>query len=243
MLEFLEVSHSPFNLSRSFSQSYTTKCSLQNAEREVAVLQANMKEVEAMRLKLADFFCEDAAHFKLEECFKVFQSFCDKFKQAVKENERRQQLEEQATLRRKQREEQLARRARHGKSLTIEHFPFSFPFKFNYTYIYVLLWMFRLAVSQCGTPVSDSENQFSIEKMFDTPEGISPSITPNGSMRKRRPSRVLPEEDDLMEFLRTSEHEHISRDRKAYGSLGKQILKCYILFGYSFPSSLDEPLN
>ncbi|XP_036220099.2 uncharacterized protein form3 [Bactrocera oleae] len=162
---------------------------LENAEREVAALQANMKEVEVMRLKLADFFCEDAAHFKLEECFKVFQSFCDKFKQAVKENERRQQLEEQATLRRKQREEQLARRARQ--------------------------------VSQCGTPVSDSENHCSIEKMFDTPEGISPSITPNGSMRKRRPSRVLPEEDDLMEFLRTSGHEHISRDRKAYGSLDR----------------------
>ncbi|XP_011181994.1 formin-J [Zeugodacus cucurbitae] len=162
---------------------------LEGAEREVAALQANMKEVEAMRLKLADFFCEDAAHFKLEECFKVFQSFCDKFKQAVKENERRQQLEEQATLRRKQREEQLARRARQ--------------------------------VSQCGTPVSDSENQCSIEKMFDTPEGISPCITPNGSMRKRRPSRVLPEEDDLMEFLRTSGHEHISRDRKAYGSLDR----------------------
>ncbi|XP_036337297.1 LOW QUALITY PROTEIN: formin-J [Rhagoletis pomonella] len=162
---------------------------LEGAEREVAVLQANMKEVEVMRLKLADFFCEDAAHFKLEECFKVFQSFCDKFKQAVKENERRQQLEEQATLRRKQREEQLARRARQ--------------------------------LSQCGTPVSDSENQCSIERMFETSDGISPSITPNGSMRKRRPSRVLPEEDDLMEFLRTSGHEHISRDRKAYGSLDR----------------------
>ncbi|XP_023158974.1 formin-J, partial [Ceratitis capitata] len=162
---------------------------LEGAEREVAVLQSNMKEVETMRLKLADFFCEDAAHFKLEECFKVLQSFCDKFKQAVKENERRQQLEEQATLRRKQREEQLARRARQ--------------------------------LSQCGTPVSDSENQCSIEKMFETSDGISPSITPNGSMRKRRPSRVLPEEDDLMEFLRTSGHEHISRDRKAYGSLDR----------------------
>ncbi|XP_053952499.1 formin-J [Anastrepha ludens] len=162
---------------------------LEGAEREVAVLQANMKEVEAIRSKLADFFCEDAAHFKLEECFKVFQSFCDKFKQAVKENERRQQLEEQATLRRKQREEQLAKRARQ--------------------------------ISQCGTPVSDSENQCSIERMFETTDGISPSITPNGSMRKRRPSRVLPEEDDLMEFLRTSGHEHISRDRKAYGSLDR----------------------
>ena len=74
-----------------------------------------MKEVDCVRLKLAEYFCEDPASFKLEECFKIFQNLADKFKQAVKENERRQQQEEQATLRRKQREEQLARRARQCK--------------------------------------------------------------------------------------------------------------------------------
>lgn len=134
MLEFLEVSHLAYICSRFYLQPYTIKRDLQNAEREVAALQANMKEVEVMRLKLADFFCEDAAHFKLEECFKVFQSFCDKFKQAVKENERRQQLEEQATLRRKQREEQLARRARQGKSLISGNI--RFPFKPNVCHTY-----------------------------------------------------------------------------------------------------------
>jgi len=88
---------------------------LQAAESELAVLQAGMKQVESLRLKLSEFFCDDAATFRLEECFKIFQNFCDKFKQAVKENERRQQQEQQATLRRKQREEQLARRARQSK--------------------------------------------------------------------------------------------------------------------------------
>ena len=90
---------------------------LESAEGEISVLKSGLDAVEAMRLKLADFFCEDAGSFKLEECFKIFQSFCDKFKQAVKENERRQQLEEQATLRQKQREEQLARRAKYGTPL------------------------------------------------------------------------------------------------------------------------------
>lgn len=76
------------------------------------MLQGGMKEVETLRLQLSEFFCEDPASFKLEECFKIFQSFCEKFKQAVNENERRRIQEEQATIRRKQREEQLAKRAR-----------------------------------------------------------------------------------------------------------------------------------
>lgn len=88
---------------------------MQAAKSEVSVLQSGMKQVEAMRLKLSDFFCEDAATFRLEECFKIFQNFCDKFRQAVKENERRQQQEQQAILRRKQREEQMARRAKQSK--------------------------------------------------------------------------------------------------------------------------------
>ncbi|XP_022216703.2 FH2 domain-containing protein 1 isoform X1 [Drosophila obscura] len=190
---------------------------LQAAESELAVLQSGMKQVEAMRLKLAEFFCEDVATFRLEECFKIFQNFCDKFRQAVKENERRQQQEQQATLRRKQREEQLARRARQ--------------------------------MGQAGTPVSDSDHSFLGDALFDPraspalsrrhlgsgeisnsfirlePDGASPDITPNGSLRRRR-SRVLAEEDDLMEFLRSSTgpHDgHISRERKAaaYGSLDR----------------------
>ncbi|EDX09515.1 GD13991 [Drosophila simulans] len=190
---------------------------LQAAESELSVLQAGMKQVESMRLKMSEFFCDDAATFRLEECFKIFHNFCDKFKQAVKENERRQQQEQQATLRRKQREEQLARRARQ--------------------------------IGQAGTPVSDSEHSFLGDALFDPraspalsrrhlgsgelsngfirleQDGASPDITPNGSLRRRR-SRVLAEEDDLMEFLRSStgpHHDgHNSRERKAaYGSLDR----------------------
>ncbi|XP_055844463.1 formin-J isoform X2 [Episyrphus balteatus] len=187
---------------------------LRNAENEVTILQRGMKEVDCVRLKLAEYFCEDPASFKLEECFKIFQNLADKFKQAVKENERRQQQEEQATLRRKQREEQLARRARQ--------------------------------LSQCGTPVSDPENPLLLDPSFDPrsspafsrrrmgsfntgidcnswrEDGISPDITPNGSLRRRR-SRVLEEDDDLMKFLRASGQDNGSRERKAsaYGSLDR----------------------
>lgn len=33
---------------------------------------------------LIDFFCEDKDSFKLDECFRIFQDFCIKFKKAVK---------------------------------------------------------------------------------------------------------------------------------------------------------------
>lgn len=88
---------------------------LQAAESEVDMLQSGMKQVDAIRIKLADFYCEDPVTFKMEECLKIFQSFCEKFKQAVKENEKRRIQEEQAVIRRKQREEQMAKRARQSR--------------------------------------------------------------------------------------------------------------------------------
>lgn len=175
-----------------------------------------MKELETTRVHLAEFFCEDPAQFKIEECYKTFYQFCEKFKLAVKENEKRRVLEEQANIRRKQREEQLAKKRQ---------------------------------FSQAGTPVSDSENSF----LMDPPtydirfspamsrrrmgsfnsngdvimreDGMSPDITPNGSLRRRR-SRVLSEEDEgnLMDFLRSSGHDGATRERKSaagYGSLDR----------------------
>lgn len=190
---------------------------LQMAENKMEMLQRGMKEVENVRHQLAEFFCEDPSSFKLEECFKIFQNFCDKFKQAVAENERRRLQEEQATIRRKFREEQMAKRARQ---------------------------------SQAGTPVSDSDNSLLLDpSQFDMraspamtrrrmgsfnsngdsalhnrDDGFSPDITPTGSLRRRR-SRVLGEEDDnsLMDFLRSSGHDNVSRERKpsSYGSLDR----------------------
>jgi hypothetical protein len=65
------TSHHPFNF-------------LQTAENELKMLQRGLKELEATRLQLADFFCEDPQQFKIEECFKIFYQFCDRFRFAVK---------------------------------------------------------------------------------------------------------------------------------------------------------------
>lgn len=85
------------------------------AEQEANTLKEDLKELENVRKSLADFFCEDPASFKIEECFKIFYGFCVKFKQAIAENERRRIQEEQANARRKQREEQLAAKKRTSK--------------------------------------------------------------------------------------------------------------------------------
>jgi hypothetical protein len=89
------------------------------AGQEVSGLQRDMEELETVRRTLSEFFCEDTATFKLEECFRVFHGFCVKFRQAVMENERRRIQEEQASARRRQREEQLATRRRQQSEILI----------------------------------------------------------------------------------------------------------------------------
>ena len=68
-------------------------------------------------MELADFFCEDRDAFKLEECFKLFLGFCQRFRQGVMENEHRRQQEAAADARRKQREEQLALKRRQSSGM------------------------------------------------------------------------------------------------------------------------------
>lgn len=75
-----------------------------------------LKDLDSVRQDLADFFCEDRDAFKLEECFKLFHSFCQRFRLGVQENEQRRQQEAATDLRRKQREEQLAIKRRQSQN-------------------------------------------------------------------------------------------------------------------------------
>ena len=88
---------------------------LQLAEHEMAQLRRDMEELDGVKRSLAEFFCEDSNTFKIEECFKIFHQFCQKFNQAVAENERRRIQEEQVQARRRQREEQLLAKKRFRK--------------------------------------------------------------------------------------------------------------------------------
>ncbi|KAK3100755.1 hypothetical protein FSP39_024772 [Pinctada imbricata] len=77
---------------------------LGNANSEMGELQEDLKDVESLRLELADFFCEDPKTFKLEEAFKTLQTFCDRFKKAIEENKARIRQEQKVAKRKEEAE-------------------------------------------------------------------------------------------------------------------------------------------
>ncbi|KAF2352291.1 Formin FH2 domain [Trinorchestia longiramus] len=83
---------------------------LRQARHDIDALKQGITEAEKVRLEVAAYFCDDPNTFKLEECFKVFNAFCNKFKQAIAENNRRKQQEAEAEQRRRAREDSLCKR-------------------------------------------------------------------------------------------------------------------------------------
>ncbi|XP_018014866.1 uncharacterized protein LOC108671794 isoform X3 [Hyalella azteca] len=83
---------------------------LQQARHDIDALKQGIAEADKVRLEVAAYFCEDPNTFKLEECFKIFNAFCSKFKAATVENNRRKQQEVEAEQRRRAREDNLGKR-------------------------------------------------------------------------------------------------------------------------------------
>ncbi|XP_066598097.1 uncharacterized protein form3 isoform X2 [Prorops nasuta] len=217
---------------------------LQMAEREMGQLKRDMEELEGVRRSLAEFFCEDTNTFKIEECYKVFQQFCQKFSQAVAENERRRIQEEQVLARRKQREEQLLARKRLLSNQA--ETPGS---ESEYNLMDYGLFDLHTGLPQRSYGRSDAKikrlqnggvtsdedvsttGSPSIRRRLGSCSGpteqnstkedtYSPDVTPNGTLRRRR-SRVPCEgEENLMDFLRSSGQDN-ARERKSWGSLDR----------------------
>ncbi|XP_050100019.1 serine-rich adhesin for platelets isoform X2 [Anopheles aquasalis] len=187
---------------------------LNAAEQDVVTLQRALKQLEAMRIQLAEFFCEDVGTFKMEECFKIFHNFSERFQHAVKDNEKRKVQEEQALIRRKQREETLRRRQSNQPGTPVSDSEGSILLDASQ---YDMRYSPAMSRRRLGSFNSNGDALL-------RDECASPDITPNGSLRRRR-SRVLSEEDDsnLMDFLRSSGHDGSTRERKsaAYGSLDR----------------------
>lgn len=55
----------------------------QYASKELSVLSQAMADLETLQTDLAEFFCEDPATFKIEECFRSLGNFSHKFKQVT----------------------------------------------------------------------------------------------------------------------------------------------------------------
>ncbi|KAK6325031.1 hypothetical protein J4Q44_G00043730 [Coregonus suidteri] len=72
---------------------------LQSSTRTLQDLKRRRLDLRKEGNALIDFFCEDKDTFMLDECFRIFQDFCLKFKKAVKDNLERE-LKEAARQRR-----------------------------------------------------------------------------------------------------------------------------------------------
>ncbi|MBN3301146.1 FHDC1 protein, partial [Amia calva] len=59
---------------------------LQSSVRTLQDLKKHLLQLRKEGNCLIDFFCEDKESFKLDECFRIFQDFCLRFKKAVKDN-------------------------------------------------------------------------------------------------------------------------------------------------------------
>lgn len=53
------------------------------ATSQLADMEASLRELDAVSHSVAEYFCEDPATFKMEECCSIFHSFCEKFDKAV----------------------------------------------------------------------------------------------------------------------------------------------------------------
>ena len=56
---------------------------LPKAKEELEDLKVAMEDLQKSQTDLAEYFCEDPAGFKIEECFKSLGSFCSKFKKVT----------------------------------------------------------------------------------------------------------------------------------------------------------------
>ncbi|KAM4727339.1 FH2 domain containing 3 isoform 1-T4 [Anableps anableps] len=66
---------------------------LKRAEAKLADVEMYLKELQALSNAVAEYFCEDPATFKLEECCSIFYSFCKRFDKAVQENREQEAAE------------------------------------------------------------------------------------------------------------------------------------------------------
>ncbi|XP_059400803.1 FH2 domain-containing protein 1-like [Carassius carassius] len=88
---------------------------LRMADIRLADVEASLQELENISTSVAEYFCEDPATFKLEECCSIFHSFCERFERATQENREREAAE---TRKRQQREREMLNRIAKSRSIS-----------------------------------------------------------------------------------------------------------------------------
>ncbi|KAL7291846.1 hypothetical protein TKK_0014411 [Trichogramma kaykai] len=214
---------------------------LEMSERELEQIKLDIDELDNVRRSLAEFFCEDANTFKVEECFKIFHQFCQKFTQAVADNKHRKLMEEQALARKKQRDEQGSTKKRIQADLMDIIDSDNYGLDFSSLENGIPQKSAKMKKLQTNGLAGASEEDItigagspSLRRRLGSISGgpdlantkdDSPDITPNGTLRRRR-SRVVPcdEDNNLMDFLRSNGQDN-SRERKFWGSLDRSWAK------------------
>uniref|UniRef100_A0A8C5N7V8 FH2 domain-containing protein 1-like n=1 Tax=Gouania willdenowi TaxID=441366 RepID=A0A8C5N7V8_GOUWI len=67
---------------------------LVDAEAKLTEVELSVQELKALSNDVAEYFCEDPATFKLDECCSIFHSFCTRFNTALNENKEREAAEQ-----------------------------------------------------------------------------------------------------------------------------------------------------
>ncbi|XP_074518343.1 uncharacterized protein LOC141784410 [Halichoeres trimaculatus] len=83
---------------------------LQSATSSLCSLRYSRQKLKREGCELIDFFCEDRETFKLDDCFSIFNTFCSRFSDAVKENKEREAKE----AARRRRIQELEEQKRHS---------------------------------------------------------------------------------------------------------------------------------
>ncbi|KAK7909972.1 hypothetical protein WMY93_014656 [Mugilogobius chulae] len=83
---------------------------LQSSTSALCALRGSRQQLKTESEELLDFFCEDKDSFKLDDCFTIFTSFCQKFTAAVKDNAERERKE----VARRRRLQELEEQKRHS---------------------------------------------------------------------------------------------------------------------------------
>ncbi|KAF2362045.1 Formin FH2 domain [Trinorchestia longiramus] len=97
-----QLQGAPPDVANKFLESVTS------TSEKLKVLQSLVDDLEERKVLLANYFSEDEKKFRLEDCFAVFHSLCEKIQEAGKELDRKAALEAKLLLR-QQREEERQR--------------------------------------------------------------------------------------------------------------------------------------
>uniref|UniRef100_A0AC34PUJ0 FH2 domain-containing protein n=1 Tax=Panagrolaimus sp. JU765 TaxID=591449 RepID=A0AC34PUJ0_9BILA len=84
------------------------KSFLAESKQKIGTVELKLQEIEKLRIEIANYFCEPEKTFKLEECFKIFNTFLTRFYNAANENQQREQREARKKLIESQKENENA---------------------------------------------------------------------------------------------------------------------------------------